>query len=330
MRVEHEAAAGFWDREIAQPTHSNWMEPLEVRHSINEQISGDRGVWPLQWFQRFLDGRTFARGLSIGCGTGALERDLVRLGICRAVDACDVSIASVAIARARADEEGAGHAIRYFVSDFNRPALPSRAYDAIFFHQSLHHVAKLEKLLRAVLRAVKPDGLLYLEEFIGPSRADWNEKTLERYHAIYERFPEDARWFDYMPFPVQWDDPSEAVRSAEIVPQLRIGFAIDALRGYGGNILAPIFPALRAGKITPEMIRILIDEDRRATAGGEAPFHAVIVARPRRGMRRRIAAARYFVEPKVKWLLRTIRTRLLPPPDPMQRPRKVLHPPDGP
>jgi hypothetical protein len=132
-----------------------------------------------------------------------------------------------------------------------------------------------------------------------------------------------------MPFPVQWDDPSEAVRSAEIVPQLRVGFSIDALRGYGGNILAPIFPALRAKKITPEMIRLLIEEDRRATAAGEAPFHAVIVAHPKRGLRSRIASVRYFVEPKVKWLLRGIRARLVPPPSAMQRPRKVLHPPDA-
>jgi hypothetical protein len=37
----------FWDREVAAPIHVTWMEPLVVRHYINESISGEIGTWPL-------------------------------------------------------------------------------------------------------------------------------------------------------------------------------------------------------------------------------------------------------------------------------------------
>jgi ubiquinone/menaquinone biosynthesis C-methylase UbiE len=59
--------------------------------------------------------------------------------------------------------------IRYFAADFNRCNLPRRAYDAVFFHQSLHHVAYVERLFAQVWRTLKPSGLLYLDEYIGSS-----------------------------------------------------------------------------------------------------------------------------------------------------------------
>ncbi|HEV2721181.1 MAG TPA: class I SAM-dependent methyltransferase [Thermoanaerobaculia bacterium] len=293
----------FWDREIARPTHTSWMEPLEVRHYINEQISGDRGVWPLQWLKSTLHGRVFERALSLGCGTGKLERDLLDLGVCKSIDAFDGSIASLAEAKRLARGP-----IRYFAADLNRPALPRSVYDAAFFHQSLHHVAKIEKLLRAVLRALKPNALLYLDEFIGPSRHEWNDARLERYWQIYKTIPPEVRWFEIMPMPVQWDDPSEAVRSSEIVRRLRVGFHIDHFRGYGGNILAVLFPAL--SRVDPPLLHELLEHEKAAIAAGEPHFHAVIVAHPAAGLRRAIARARYFVEPKISLALRAARSAL--------------------
>ena len=291
----------FWDREVGRPTHTSWMEPLEVRHYINEQISGGRGVWPLEWFQRTLNGRVFERALSLGCGTGKLERDLLDLGLCRRIDAFDGSVASLAVAKRLARGP-----VRYFAADLNRPALPRRIYDAAFFHQSLHHVAKIEKLLRAVLRALKPDGVLYLDEFIGPSRHEWNDARLERYWQIYKTIPPEVRWFAIMPMPVQWDDPSEAVRSSEIMRQLRVGFDIDHFRGYGGNILAVLFPAL--SRVDPPLLQELLAIEKAVIAAGEPHFHAVIVAHPATGLRRAIAPGRYFVEPKLRLALRAVRS----------------------
>jgi len=315
----------FWDSEIIEPTHSSWMESLPVRHYINEQISGDPGLWPLEWFQRVLQGRTFDRVISIGCGTGELERSLMKLGLCRRIDAFDASVMSIAVAVTAARDAGVDDAVRYFVADFNRPALPRNAYDAVFFHQSLHHVAKLEKLLRSVLATLKPDGVLYMEEFIGPSRNHWTEETVAPYQPLYEHFPESMRFFDYMPFPVEFGDLSEAVRSADIVPQLRIGFQIDHLRGYGGSVLSVLFPALVPEKITPEMVTWMLERDREATRAGRPHFYAVIVAHPKE--KRIVAGARYFVEPKIKWVLRKIRSIFVPASPPMYRKRTPLQPP---
>jgi SAM-dependent methyltransferase len=316
----------FWDSEIEEPTHTSWMAPLEVRHYINEQISGDRGVWPIEWLQRELEGRVFSRALSIGCGTGVLERQLIELGICRQIDAFDVSIASVQRASRAARESNLGSTVRYFVSDFNRPAISGDTYDAVFFHQSLHHVAKLEKLLRAVLSAVRPNAVIYLDEYIGPSRTDWNERRLEPYQDLYVTLPPEARWFDYMPFPVEWNDWSEAVRSAEIVRQLGVGFHLEKFRGYGGNVLSVLWPALIQSRITPDDVARFIDADRAAVAATQKHFHAVMLARPKTGFGAAAARVRYFVMPKIRWVLRKAFSLIFPLAPKMKHPRRMLHP----
>jgi SAM-dependent methyltransferase len=293
--------SSFWDREVQAPTHNGWMDPLAVRLYINERITGDQHLWPLDAVQRLYPMR-YERALSIGCGTGALERDLIRRDMCGHVDAFDASIASIAIARSEAAEEHMGDRIRYFVADFNEPALPHAAYDAVFIHQALHHVGKLEKLLRAVLKTLRPGGLFYLDEFVGLSRDQWTDAEFEPYAAEFRRFPRELRRFEELPLPVHPHDPTEAVRSGEIEAQLRVGFHIDHFRGYGGAVLSVFGPQLRMESAPPDLLGDLIKRDRAAPRD----FYAVIMARPKRGIAKTIASLRYFTEPKVKRIFREV------------------------
>lgn len=299
----------FWDKEVNDPIHVSWMAPLPLRYYINESISGNRGLWPLEWFKSQYPG-PYKRALSIGCGTGPLERSLVQIGLCERVDAFDGSIGSLAVAREEASRAGVLDRLRYFAADFNNPVFPPATYDAVFFHQSLHHVGKLEKLFSAVMHTLKPGGLLYLEEFVGPSRHDWSDERVAVYDAIYQQIPRERRLFDHLPPPIQYDDESEAARSSEIVGQLRGGFDVAELRGYGGNVVAVIFPVLVPSRIDDALIDHLIDLDRARVAAGEPPFHVVAVARPKRGLRGALARARYFVVPKLKRVGRELAARV--------------------
>ena len=297
-------STSFWDRTTHQnPYHANWMADPRVRDYINSAFGN---LWPLDWFEQAFPGRRFPRALSIGCGTGALERDLVRRGLSERVDALDGSIASLAIATAEAKAEKMDRQIHYLAADFNEPALPARTYDAIFFHQSLHHVAKLEKLLRATARALKPGGMLYLDEYIGPSRDDWNDAMMQEVRAFHASLDPALRVREEVPLPIQEDDPSEAIRSGEIMRQLAVGYRVETFKGYGGNVLTLLYPEIHWDRAEPSLLEALIERDRAATRTAR-PFCAVVVAHPKRGIPGLIASARYFVEPK----LRRIRFELL-------------------
>ena len=303
--------APFWDKEVRQPTHSSWMAHPAIRDYINELVSGDKSRWPFDWFQATYANRRFPHGLSVGCGTGALERDVLKRGICDSMDAFDGSPASLEIARSEAAAAGLGGRVRYYHADFNHTTLPRRAYDIVFFHQSLHHVSRLERLLRQVLAALKPGGLVYLDEYVGPSRTWWNEQRVAPYRAIYQLLPPVMRYFPEFPMPIQYDDPSEAIRSGEILSRLRIGYRIRHHRGYGGNVIAMIYPDIAPVWLTEELIRALIASDRSMIQSTPS-FHAILVAEPRTGFAERLLAiARYLAEPKLKRLARELR-RLAP------------------
>jgi SAM-dependent methyltransferase len=284
-------ATSFWDREVVRKQHSSWLEEWWLREYANTLIGGDMPLWPMDWLQRWLGGRTFERALTIGCGTGALERDLVRRNLVRKIDAFDGSITSLAIASGEAAKEQMQSRIRYFAADFNAPAFPKATYDLVLFQQSAHHVLRLEKLFHAVLRALKPDGLVYMDEYVGPSRFEWNDALMEPYRRIYDALDPALRAVPYLECPVMIEDPSEAVRSSEIEPLLAAGFDIVARRAYGGNLLSVIYPALRS--LPDDLRRQLIAEEQRWLADGAPTFSVILVARPKRGVRRILGSARY-------------------------------------
>lgn len=302
------SASNFWDREVAAPTHTSWMEHPRVRDSILRSISGTaEGLWPVDWFIRLTGGRRFERGLSIGCGTGPFERDVLRKNLVERVDAFDGSANSLRMARDLAAADGMAERVRYFAADFNEPFLPRATYDIVFIHQALHHVAKLEKLLRSVLLSLRRGGVLYLDEYIGPSRSDWNDELIAPQREVFRRLPAAARRTELLALPIQADDPSEAIRSSEILEQLRIGFDVREFRGYGGNLLSVLYPAVDFDR-TP--IEPVIDEEQRWIVSGQRPYYALIVATPKRGMSRMAASARYFTEPKLRRIGRELRARL--------------------
>jgi SAM-dependent methyltransferase len=297
----------FWDEEAAARRHINWMADPAVRRYLNTLIGGSEHDWPFNWFVRYLNGRRFSRALSIGCGTGALERDLIRRGIADRVDAFDGSTLAVLKAKTEAIAEGYGDAIHYFATDFNEPALPASAYDAVFFHHSLHHVAKLEKLMRAILHTLKPGGLMYLDEYVGPSRAWWTDERFQfERDLFFELVPPEARRVPTLPLPVVFEDPSEGVRSGEIAKQLALGFDLLETRGYGGNLLSVICPAVLWEHAPEGLLDRLIAEETRLLAGGTPPYLAIIVATPKSGFRKAFASGHYFLMPKIRRVGREI------------------------
>ena len=288
-----EAAHSFWDAEARRSTHTSWLEHAPFSLYALRQIDPVNAEWPVDWFQIWLRGRRFKRGLSIGCGAGAFERDIIHHGLCDRIDAFDASLAALAVARREADRCGFGSRIHYYAADFNDVRLPRNAFDVVFFHQSLHHVAKLERLLCEVLMTLHPRGLVYLDEYIGPSRADWSDQAIAYHRKIFDSLPPEVKTGARLELPIQQDDPSEAVRSGEIVPLLRVGFRTAAFRGYGGNLLSVLYPNLNPSALSKDLSESLIEYDRRLVQQSRRSYYAVIVVRPRRGLRRWLARRRY-------------------------------------
>src|SRR5262245_29480574 len=166
--------ADFWAK-AAEPDfrtnfrQTNWMTHPEVEHHVALQCSGGQLVG---WFDYFLNTyvrpRTLGTALNLGCGEGILERELASKGFADAFEGFDLSAACVDRANETVGKEFP--AARFFRADVNQIVLEPEKYDVALFSHSLHHIERLEYVCDQVRRAVRPDGFVLLQEFIGPSR----------------------------------------------------------------------------------------------------------------------------------------------------------------
>ena len=214
---------------------------------------------------------------------------MARLGIAGEIDAIDGSPVSIDIAREKASEERLA-GIHYRVADLNQVRLPRRSYEAVIFHQSLHHVSSVERLLERVLDSLKPNGLLFLDEWTGPSRFEWNEERLARTRSLFAAVPARWRRWSELRTPIEVDDPSEAVRSSAILPAIHRLFDVRLERPYGGHLVAVLLPQLERDLIPPEELGRMISEwlaieDADLQRDPGSGYYTAVLAAPRTGLR---------------------------------------------
>ncbi len=281
--VKRRLVASFWGKRLREQSERIWMHEPAVRRTINAAISGDPDLWPMDWFQRWCGGRVFERAVSLGCGSGPLERDLMAKGLCRSILGLDLSEDALSQARDACREAGLS-GIEYRWADLDRPELPEAAFDAVFFHQALHHVENLEGCLAAARRALAPGGLIYVDEYVGPSRDGWSAEVMAPLEAVWRRLPDTVKRSRRLRPPVHWRDPSEGIRSAEILGVLEQHFTPIERRGYGGNLLSVIHQHLRheliGQPVWEDTLELLIAEERRLLAAGAAPYFTVWIGEP--------------------------------------------------
>jgi len=276
----HEAAARYWDAHHDKSRDpSYWMAHPLCRAAINRRVTGSEGEWPLDWLRRVHVAEPFARGVSWGCGTGAFERSAIRAGIAAAIDGFDVSESSLAEARGAAEREGLPQ-LRYAIGNFDAPRLPERTYDVVFFHQSLHHVSRLERLFEAVSAALIAGGALYADEYVGPSRNRWTAQRIASAQAVLDRLPARAKIPRRIALPVEQHDPSEAARSGEVAAFLREFFEPLAWRPYGGQLASLVFPYLRPPWLASEAgdgtVREILDREESELRQDPAATHYLV------------------------------------------------------
>lgn len=214
---------------------------------INRLISGDPHLGWVAYLKRSRFQQTRARGLSLGCGSGAVVVDALQLNIVQQMEGIDLSAGAVAVARERAAKAGLATRARFRTANVNELPLDGQL-DLIVFEQSLHHVDALEAVLDRCHAALAPDGLLVINEYVGPDRFQWNDEVQRLMNAMLQLLPEglrrnpddgaikhEMRRVD--PQAVIDLDPSEAIHSSAIVDACAARFDLVEMRRFGGTLL---------------------------------------------------------------------------------------------
>ncbi|MFZ0429759.1 MAG: class I SAM-dependent methyltransferase [Acidobacteriota bacterium] len=296
VRRKNRLRAGrFWGKHhsSSSATHAFWLGVDEVMAWVNLKVSGHPQIWPLSWFLMSLppDQLPVRYALSIGCGEGSLEREVIRHEAALRVTGIDVSSKSLELASRLAGRAGYGDRLEYRRSAAEAWLAGGEGEDAIdliFFHASLHHMEQLERVLSLCARRLVRGnpGLLYVDEYIGPSRDEWTEFDLRHSATLFERIPRRFRQQRSLRFPIAYEDPTEMIRSSEIEPLLRQHFEVTEYRPYYGNVLMPLVCGIRPEYLEDSRVRTVLREamkleDDLARQGAIDPIYAVFVARPK-------------------------------------------------
>lgn len=270
-----------------------------VRRMFNRHVTGEDETDAITWFFRRV-GRErplpLGRVLVLACGGGELERSLVAEGRVREVVAVDISPRVIAVAEAAARDAGIT-GIRYQTGDMNALDVEG-PFDAVFSSSAIHHCENLEGLFAVIRRILVPGGWLFLDDYVGPGRFQWTDAQVLQINRLLQLLPDrmvhnmagyTRRGFDRVGADVvAAHDPSEAVRSQDILRVMGDHLAVEVCRGYGGNLLHLVLsnlaqhfdPDYSGDPSGPEYLELLIEasDHLRATGRCQDDF-AVAIAR---------------------------------------------------
>lgn len=275
-----------------------WTNNTIVTRHVYRLISrtGERHWLPWTFHEHFPPGKRFARALSVCCGDGAHEIALYKTGKVDFIHGFDISEGAVRQARDRFEKENVPEdCYRFDVRDANQLELHGQ-YDLVLSGGAIHHVSNLEGLLSTLARSLTPDGYMVLVEFVGPTRFQWTDEQIAVINRILQAIdPAYLKNHERATFerPTVEDmialDPSEAVRSEEILDAIDRYFDVELQRPYHGTIIHQLYPLLNnqlTNKQDPgfdSIVRlVLVMEDLLISSGMLKPDFVYMICRPKR------------------------------------------------
>jgi 2-polyprenyl-3-methyl-5-hydroxy-6-metoxy-1,4-benzoquinol methylase len=217
-------------------TDKYWNNLEPVRQYKNQLSTGNKDIqWLSDISDRFQEFLPFEKVLIVGCGNGWLERMLYDNGIGKEFDAFDISEKYISEAKS----EKGNRLINYFIDDINNLSkLESQKYDAIFNFAILHHATELEDAIKKLSSCLKPNGLIFNEEYVGPARNQYSDEHLQLMFEINSDLPEKFQTKQMLRPPLAnfRVEPSEAIHSDLVIKYFKKYFDVVYEKNMNGGI----------------------------------------------------------------------------------------------
>jgi SAM-dependent methyltransferase len=241
--ADQQASGEHWDRVLAKGNSGLrlhwWEDPSTLRH-INQLVCGE----PLEglhtgFHQKILEklstNPTTIRALSVGCGTGAKEIELIKAAAGKLqfdFQCFDVAPAAIEAAKTLAREQGVENQITFSLADAFRLTLDNN-WDLVYWNNSLHHMLDTDVAIEWSHDRLRKGGLLAMDDYVGPDRFQWTDATIQRATGLLQSLTAQQRTDPCQPRrtvrevggrppidAVIATDPTEAADSSRIRPAL--------------------------------------------------------------------------------------------------------------
>lgn len=231
-------------------TGGYWNIPQIMKY-CNELSTGNAEVeYPQYYVEKYLDNNSKYTMLSIGSGSGEYERKFARSKKFKRIVGIELSEKRVKEARYRASLENMP--IKYICDDIYKVKFDNRAFDLVLFNASLHHFSDVDELLGGkIMKLLKDDGYLIINEYVGRNRLEIPREQLIAINKVLGSIPQKYRRYArtniyknkvYSPGKLRMlmNDPSEAVDSESIMPSIHKHYRTIEEKAIGLNIIMPL------------------------------------------------------------------------------------------
>jgi ubiquinone/menaquinone biosynthesis C-methylase UbiE len=272
----------------AAPTHF-WDVP-EARDRRVRLATGDPNVTIAEYVvDKYLG--SGLRGLSLGCGSGAREVVWAETGAFASIQCYDISPSSIEVARERYPDHPV---LSFAIGDALALEIQPESFDVIIFEDALHHFAPMRSILERCRNWLVPSGYLVANEYVGPRKFQYAPRQKEAAEAILAALPESLR-VGYVSGAVKRRvrrpsllrmrllDPSEAVESDLILPEIRRRFEVVEEKQLGGTLVSLVLDDIAqhfaSGDHEGELALIFGIEDLLLSTGEIDSDYALVIAR---------------------------------------------------
>lgn len=265
-------------RSFSHYSSEYWNDLEEVQIYLNKLSTGNgKTTWIdhiIKKFRRFLP---FSEVLIVGCGNGWLERLLFDRGIATHIDAFDISEKYLEEARKKRGDRS----IDYFVSDVNNMEnIKNVKYDAVFNYAILHHANEIEYAIKKLAQVLKPSGLIFNWEYVGPSQNQYSDEHVKIMNEVMSKLPERFRTKHPLRPPLEnfRVEPTEAIHSDLIRALFKKYFAITYEKDLNGGVAYQIlWNNIRqfkdkSDKEASKYLKFILEEDLRLSKNKGVPI----------------------------------------------------------
>ena len=235
-----------WGSSDNPPT--NWWSIPEIQKRWNLLITGDLNKEYQDYLvDKYCKDKNDLKLISPGCGSGEKELKYSKFDNIKSIKAFDIAPSNIKVARENAKRLGRKN-VEYFVDDVSKFNFGRNEYNIVIFDSILHHIKNLDDILDKIYHSLSPDGIMVINEYVGPNRFQWSNEQLNIANRVLNNIPlsyrrrwrsENVKRKIYRPglLRMYLSDPSEAVNSENILLEIRKRFRIIEEKPYGGNIL---------------------------------------------------------------------------------------------
>ena len=221
---------------------------------------------------------TLKSGISIGCGSGHKELQLIKAGAVEHFTLVEIVPELLDSARNRFEAEGLASNAWCVEGSFE--ALLDYRFDLVYFDSALHHMSDIRELIPKVLTMLNPGGFFVMDDFVGPTYNQFSDEIYDYADHVRRLLP-TSFWKDgdivaelaRLPVQAYLDtDPSEACDSGAILPTIAKYMPGVEIIPTGGLVYylacREVFHKLTAGSDRDEaIIRLLYELDRALVKG---------------------------------------------------------------